>query len=221
MSSSSSSSVAAPAVVDKHAALLKMVNKCNHYKCTFHKARQPKEKKEDFSHFFLVAVVRSFCMHCFMALIDASPNTVNCRLGVLCGCGARYCGIKCLVAAAQEHKVVCEMIQPVLQFFSESRFRANEKTNQLAFKWCGDFVQIDLLRADMLLATQDVVDALVGAAESVRIAEAFELAQKLAQRALSVSATGSLSEAMALPRSATSHRTCPSMTRRWRISRLL
>jgi hypothetical protein len=45
-------------------------------------------------------------MHCYMALIEASPNTVDCRLGVLCGCGARYCGIKCLVADAQAHKAV-------------------------------------------------------------------------------------------------------------------
>jgi tetratricopeptide (TPR) repeat protein len=132
-----------------------------------------------------------------MALIDASPNTVNCRLGELCGCGARYCGIKCLVADAQEHKALCADIQSALQDFAKSRFRATEETNQLASK-CGGFFQIELLRADMLVAASDVVDALVWAAESVRKAEALELAQKLAQRALSLSAKGSLDEAMAL-----------------------
>jgi hypothetical protein len=47
--SSSSSSVAAPAVVDKHAELLKMVNKCTHYKCTLCDKR---EKKSFFSLIF-------------------------------------------------------------------------------------------------------------------------------------------------------------------------
>jgi len=136
-------------------------------------------------------------MHCYMALIDASPKTADCRLGGLCGCGARYCGIKCLVAASQAHKVVCENIQVALQELAQSRFRATEKTNQAALEWAGG-VQIELLRADMLVAASDVVDALVCAAESVRRAEAFELAQKLAQRALSLSAKGSLSEATAL-----------------------
>jgi tetratricopeptide (TPR) repeat protein len=141
--------------------------------------------------------VRTFCMHCYMALIDASPNTADCRLGELCGCGARYCGIKCLVAASQAHKVVCANIQLALQVLSKSRFRANERTNKLALKW-GGHVQINLLRADLLVAASDVADALVCAAESVRCAEAFELAQKFAQRALSLAAKGSLDEAMAL-----------------------
>jgi hypothetical protein len=159
------------------------------------------QKKKIFLTFFAFrrrrTVVRTFCMHCYMALIDASPNTVNCRLGVLCGCGARYCGIKCLVAAAQEHKAVCETVQKVLQVFAMSRFRATETTNQVAVKKC-DHVQIDLLFADMLLAASDIVTALLRAAESVRDAEAFELAQKFAQRALSLSAKGSLDEATAL-----------------------
>ena len=55
MSSSSSSSVAAPAVVDKHAELLKMVNKCTHYKCTSRrkgtKPRHEKKKRRFFSLF--------------------------------------------------------------------------------------------------------------------------------------------------------------------------
>jgi tetratricopeptide (TPR) repeat protein len=136
-------------------------------------------------------------MHCFMALIDASPNTVNCRLGELCGCGARYCGIKCLVAASQEHKAVCEIIQLALQALAKARFRANEKTNQAGLKW-GGHVQIELLRADMLVASSDTVDAFLFAATNVREAEAFELAQKFAQRALSLSANGSLHEATAL-----------------------
>jgi tetratricopeptide (TPR) repeat protein len=142
-------------------------------------------------------VVRTFCMHCFMALIDASPKTVDCRLGVLCGCGARYCGIKCLVAASQAHKLVCEDIQLALQVYAKSRFRANEETNQPALKW-GGHVQIHLLRADMLVAASDVVDALVWAAVILREAEAFELAQKFAMRALSLSVEGSLDEATAL-----------------------
>jgi tetratricopeptide (TPR) repeat protein len=201
---SSSSSVAAPAVVDKHAELLKMVNKCTHYKCTLPQSTQAtsKEKKEkDFSHFFAFCprrtVVRTFCMHCFMALIEVSPKTVDCRLGVLCGCGARYCGVKCLVAASQAHKEVCENVQSALQDFAKSRFRATEKTNQAVLKWAGH-VQIELLRADMLVAASDTVDALLRAAESVRQAVAFELAQKFAQRALSLSEKGSLDEAMAL-----------------------
>jgi tetratricopeptide (TPR) repeat protein len=202
---SSSSSVAAPAVVDKHAELLKMVNKCTHYKCTSRrkgtKPRQKKKKKEDFSHFFAFrprrAVVRTFCMHCFMALIDASPKTVDCRLGVLCGCGARYCGIKCLVAASLAHKKVCEVIQLALQVLAKSRFRATEVTNQAVLNSSGHF-QIDLLRADMLVAASGTVLALLYAAESLRIAEAFELAQKFAQRALSLAPKGSLNEADAL-----------------------
>jgi tetratricopeptide (TPR) repeat protein len=136
-------------------------------------------------------------MNCYMALIDASPNTVDCRSGVLCGCGARYCGTKCLVAALQAHKVVCEDVQLALQGLAKSRFRATEKTNQLASK-CGGFVQVELLRADMLVTASDVVTALLRAADSVHDAEAFELAQKLAQRAVSLSAKGSLAEALAL-----------------------
>jgi len=135
-------------------------------------------------------------MHCYMALIDASPNTVDCRLGELCGCGARYCGIKCLVAASQAHKVVCANIQVALQFLAKSRFRATENTNQAALKW-GGRLQIELLRADMLVAASDSVLALVYAANILLIAEAFELAQKFAQRALSLSAKGSLDEALA------------------------
>jgi tetratricopeptide (TPR) repeat protein len=201
--SSSSSSVAAPAVVDKHAELLKMVYKSNHYKCTSRRKAHVKRRKKDFSHFCLssssshTTVVRSFCMNCFMPLIDASPKTVDCRLGVLCGCGARYCGIKCLVADAQAHKVVCENIQLALQELAKLRFRANEETNHAVLKWAGH-VQIHLLRADMVVAASDVVDSLVDAAEIVRTAEAFELAQRFAQRALSLAATGSLDEAMAL-----------------------
>jgi tetratricopeptide (TPR) repeat protein len=132
-----------------------------------------------------------------MALIDASPKTVDCRLGVLCGCGARYCGIKCLVAAAQEHKVVCATVQVVLQSLAKSRFLATEKTNQFALMW-GGHIQTQLVRADMLVASSDIVNALVDAAESVREAKAFELAQKFAMRALSLSVEGSLNEADAL-----------------------
>jgi hypothetical protein len=60
---SSSSSVAAPAVVDKHAELLKMVNKCNHYKCTSRrKGTKPRqEKKKDFSHFLPFVLVAQWC----------------------------------------------------------------------------------------------------------------------------------------------------------------
>ncbi len=135
-------------------------------------------------------------MHCFMALIDASPKTVDCRLGVLCGCGARYCGIKCLVAASQEHKKVCTIVQDALQFFTESRCRANATTNQAVLEW--GHVQIHLLRADMRVAASDIVKALLDVAESVRAAEAFELAQKFAQRALSLCAKDSSDEANAL-----------------------
>jgi tetratricopeptide (TPR) repeat protein len=201
--SSSSSSAAAPAVVDKHAELLKMVLKCTHYKCTFaqrHNQRQKKRKERFFSLFAFRprrAVVRTFCMKCYMALIEASPKTVDCRLGVLCGCGARYCGVKCLVADAQEHKAVCEEIQLALQFYAKSRFLANEETNQVALKLRGH-LQVELLRADMLVAASDVAGALVWAAKSVRYAEAFELAQKFSQRALSLAVKGSLSGSMAL-----------------------
>jgi tetratricopeptide (TPR) repeat protein len=135
-------------------------------------------------------------MHCYMALIEASPKTVDCRLGVLCGCGARYCGVKCLVADAQAHKEVCENMQLALQFFAKNRFRANEVTNQAVLKW-GGHVQTELLRADMS-HTSDIADLLLDAAKFVRGAEAFELAQKFAQRALSLSANGSLGEANAL-----------------------
>jgi tetratricopeptide (TPR) repeat protein len=136
-------------------------------------------------------------MHCYMALIDASPKTVDCRLGVLCGCGARYCGVKCLVAASQDHKSVCESIQKVLQFFAKSRFRATAITNELAVN-VGGHVQSLLLRADMHVAASDVVSVFLDAANSLQDAEAFELAQKFAQRALSLSAKGSLDEADAL-----------------------
>jgi tetratricopeptide (TPR) repeat protein len=136
-------------------------------------------------------------MHCYMALIDASPKTVDCRLGELCGCGARYCGIKCLVAASQEHKAVCAVIQVALQELAKSRFRATEVTHQAALEW-GGHLQIDLLRVDLLVAASDIVTALVYAAERLQDAEAFELAHKFAQRALSVAAKGSLDEADAL-----------------------
>jgi tetratricopeptide (TPR) repeat protein len=200
-SSSSSSSVAAPAVVDKHVDLLKMVAQCNHYKCS--SRRKPHKATSTFFSLFCLSssshntVVRTFCMNCFMALIDASPNTVDCRLGVLCGCGARYCGIKCLVAGSQEHKLVCENIQKVLHWFAMSRFCATEKTNQVALK-LRDHVQFQLLSADMLVDASYVVDALVVAADILHDAEAFELAQKCAQRALSLAAKDSLDEATAL-----------------------
>jgi hypothetical protein len=198
-------SSSAPAGVDKHAELLKMVNKCTHYKCTSRrkgtKPRQKKKKDYFFSHFFAFcprrAVVRTFCMHCYMALIDASPKTVDCRLGVLCGCGARYCGVKCLVADAQAHKVVCEGNQLALQALARDRFRATEHSNQAALKG-GGHVQIELLRADMLLSTSDIAVALMRPADRLINQQAFELAQKFAQRALSLVAKGSLDEAMAL-----------------------
>jgi tetratricopeptide (TPR) repeat protein len=136
-------------------------------------------------------------MHCFMALIEASPKTADCRLGVLCGCGARYCGIKCLVADAEAHKAVCEEIQLALQFLARDRFRATEKVNRVALEWGGHF-QIELLRADMVVAASEIVDSLVLAAQIVSNVESFELAQKFAQRALSLSEKGSLCEAMAL-----------------------
>jgi tetratricopeptide (TPR) repeat protein len=132
-----------------------------------------------------------------MILIDASPNTADCRLGGLSGCGARYCGIKCLVAASQEHKAVCANLQVALQDFLKSRFRATKKTNQAALGW-GGHVQINLLRADLFVAASDTVGALLHAANSLHQAEAFELAYKFAQRALSLAAKGSLSEASAL-----------------------
>jgi tetratricopeptide (TPR) repeat protein len=132
-----------------------------------------------------------------MALIDASPNTVNCRLGELCGCGARYCGIKCLVAASQEHKEVCGNVQKALQDFAKARFRATEKTNELALNWSGH-VQIHLLRADMFLAASETAFAFGCAAETFHNAEAFELAQKFAQPALSLCAKHSLDEARVL-----------------------
>jgi tetratricopeptide (TPR) repeat protein len=202
---SSSSSVAAPAVVDKHAELLAMVDKCNNYKCTLAQSTQSHVKRREKDFFFSLflrfvarhTVVRTFCMHCYMALFDGSPKTVDCRLGVLCGCGARYCGVKCLVADAQAHKAVCESVQTALQIFAKSRFRATAITNQVALK-CGGLFQIELLCTDMLVASSDIVNALVDATDSVRNAEAFELAQKFAQRALSLSAKGSLDEAMAL-----------------------
>jgi tetratricopeptide (TPR) repeat protein len=197
---SSSSSVAAPAVVDKHAELLKMVNKCTHYKCTSRrKARHVNERKSFFFFFFSLfclsssshnTVVRTFCAHCYMTLIDASPKTADCRLGELCGCGARYCGIKCLVASSQAHKDVCAQIQIGLMLLAKSRFRATEKLNQAALKW-GSHLQVDLLCAD-------IVNAILDAAKILHIAEAFELAQKFAQRALSLAVKGSLSESAAL-----------------------
>ena len=202
---SSSSSVAAPAVVDKHAELLKMVNKCTHYKCPWPHTHKEKDltkqkKKNDFFLTFCSShntVVRTFCMHCYMILIEASPNTVDCRLGMLCGCGVRYCGIKCLVAAAREHKALCADIQESLQFFEQNQLRATATTNRSALKWHGP-VQIELLRADLLVATSDVVDSLAHVANDLRDAEAFELAQKFAQRALSLAAKDSLDEARAL-----------------------
>jgi tetratricopeptide (TPR) repeat protein len=135
-------------------------------------------------------------MHCYMALIDASPNTLDCRLGKLCGCGARFCGIKCLVAATQAHRFFCENIQSAFQTFAEGRFRATEKTNRPALKW-GGHVQINLFRADLLVAASDAINALLYVADDLHKAEAYELSQKFAQRALSLSATGSLDEARA------------------------
>ncbi len=159
------------------------------------------EEEKDFFSLFclssLVTVVRTFCMHCFMALIDASPNTVNCRLGVLCGCGARYCGVKCLVADAQAHKAMCANVQSALKFFAKNRFRATEEINRLALKW-GGHLQVELFRADLVLAASDIVEALLDAAKSLEEQEAFELAQKFAQRALPLAAKGSLDEAKAL-----------------------
>ncbi len=142
-------------------------------------------------------MVRTFCMHCYMALIEASPNTADCRFGELCGCGARYCSVKCLVADAQAHKAVCANVQSALQALAKSRFRATEATKRAALKW-GGHVQIHLLRADMLMSTSDIAEALMRPADMLINEQAFELAQKLAQRALSLVAKGSLDEAMAL-----------------------
>jgi tetratricopeptide (TPR) repeat protein len=105
-----------------------------------------------------------------------------------------------LVAASQEHKVVCKDTQLALQAFADCRFRVNEVTNQMALEWGGGGgpVQVHVLRADMFVAASDVVDALVCAADILHDAEAFELAQKFAQRALSLAAKDSLDEATAL-----------------------
>jgi hypothetical protein len=60
----SSSSVAAPAVDDKHAELLKMVNKCNHYKCTLaHNKAQShvKRRKKNIFLTFAFVLVAQWC----------------------------------------------------------------------------------------------------------------------------------------------------------------
>jgi tetratricopeptide (TPR) repeat protein len=59
-------------------------------------------------------------------------------------------------------------------------------------------VQINLLRADMLVAASDAVKSVLFAATKVRDSEAFELAQKFLQHALSLAAKGSLDESTAL-----------------------
>jgi tetratricopeptide (TPR) repeat protein len=94
---------------------------------------------------------------------------------------------------------VCEELQSALQDFAKKRFRATEFSNRVALQWGVDGpTQIHLIRADMLVAASDIVNALLSVAESVRNSEAFELAQKFAQRALSLSSKGSLGEATAL-----------------------
>jgi hypothetical protein len=60
---SSSSSVAAPAVVDKHAELLKMVAQCNHYKCTLAHSHHAEEEKESFFFFSLLPFVLVVTQH--------------------------------------------------------------------------------------------------------------------------------------------------------------
>jgi len=192
--SSSSSSVEAPAVVDRHVELLKMVDKCNHYKRTHIASKTTSCSLTPLSS---RSVVRSFCVHCFAELsFKANDATVDCRLGTLCGCGARYCGVKCLVASSQTHKAVCEDAQLSLRDLADARFRATKKTN-LAAQQMGRHVQIDLLRADMLMNAADTASVLADAAESLRKAEAFDQALKLALRALSCAAKGSRSEAVA------------------------
>jgi tetratricopeptide (TPR) repeat protein len=142
-------------------------------------------------------VLRTFCVHCFAELsFKANDATVDCRLGALCGCGARYCGVKCLVASSQAHKAVCEDAQLSLRDLADARFRATRKTN-LTAQLMGRHVQIDLLRADMLMNAADTANVLSDAAESLRKAEVFDQALKLAQRALSCAAKGSRSEAVA------------------------
>jgi hypothetical protein len=70
------SSVAAPAVIDKHAEMLKMVNKCNQYKCTsVRKAQSHVKEKIEFSHFF-VLVTRSGA-HVLHALQNDSDRRVS------------------------------------------------------------------------------------------------------------------------------------------------
>jgi hypothetical protein len=78
---SSSSSVAAPAVVDKHAELLKMVGKCTHYKCTSRRKAQAtsKEEKKDSSHFlpFVLVVTRHSGAYVLFALLHGSDRRIS------------------------------------------------------------------------------------------------------------------------------------------------
>jgi hypothetical protein len=54
-------SSAAPAVVDKHAELLKMVAQCTHYKCTSRRQAHNEENKRFFSLFWPFVPVAQWC----------------------------------------------------------------------------------------------------------------------------------------------------------------
>ncbi len=73
---SSSSKSAAPAVVDKHAALLKMVNKCTHYKCTLCD-KEHKRKKIFLIFFFFLVVTQHSGAHVLHALLHGSDRCVS------------------------------------------------------------------------------------------------------------------------------------------------
>jgi hypothetical protein len=72
------SSSAAPAVIDKHAEMLMMVNKCNQYKCTSVRKAQSHVNKEKskFSHFFVLVTQHSGA-HVLHALQNDSDRRVS------------------------------------------------------------------------------------------------------------------------------------------------
>jgi hypothetical protein len=76
---SSSSSSAAPAVVDKHAELLKMVAQCNHYKCTLLAQAQShvKRRKRFFSLFLPFVVTQLSGAHVLYALLHGFDRCVS------------------------------------------------------------------------------------------------------------------------------------------------
>ncbi len=105
--------------------------------------------------------MRSVCFLCFKDLHGvAESTTVDCKSGLLAGCGVRFCSLKCLVASSKRaHADVCGPVQRLLKMFREKHYRSDIETHNAAVRLSNSLkgghdnskAQTDLLAADLIV----------------------------------------------------------------------